>query len=191
MPPFGRAVLQVPRPERTSASQFADHVAHEGVVGLEPVSHVLPAFPGPVGIPPHRDPVDREVGRGHDVRPVLEERPIAPQQPFELRDAEASTEPAEQDELLRPGDRRGRVDLDLAQVSHGVLDRTGSRCVEELAHHGEVPRLPSRNQDGLGHRRRRGIWGTCGIAAGGYRPTPTGSGRTVLPPRPYTHGVPC
>src|SRR6266550_8956112 len=96
------------------------------------------ALPIARDVPTHGDPVDREIGRRDDVRPVLEQRPVAPEQPFELRDAEPSAEPAEQDELLRPRDRRGRVHLDLTQASHHVLDRRWSGGVEELAHHGEV-----------------------------------------------------
>ena len=51
------------------------------------------------------------------------------------------------------------VRLATVSWSHDLLDRTGSRGIEELTHHGEVPSLPSRDADGLGHRgylRHRG-----------------------------------
>src|SRR5439155_7747226 len=60
----------------------------------------------------------------------FEERPVFPEEAVELRGVVRS-EPAPEDELLRRGDGRDRVELEEAEVTDGV-DDVGRQAVEEL-----------------------------------------------------------
>ena len=99
--------------------------------------------------------------------PSTEQRALAPEQPFELGDAEPPAEPAERGRVVRPGDRRGGSICTSPRRRTTSSDRPG-RERRELTRHGELPRPPSRDVDRLES--------SASIEAGGYRPTPTGSG---------------
>ena len=73
--------------------QLAQDVAAERSVRLQPALRVRRTglVAAPARVAPHRGSVDREVGGGHDVDPVLEQRALVPQQAFELRHPEPSS----------------------------------------------------------------------------------------------------
>jgi len=68
---------------------------------------------------------------------MLEER--APgQEAVELGRVEGPPEAGPQDEVLGPGDDRGRVDLEEAEVAHDLDDPRGSIRIELPAHHRDL-----------------------------------------------------
>ena len=93
---------------------------------------------------------ERQVLDRVDERVPLEERPLLPEQPVELRAVVPGAEPAEEDEVLRPLDRRDDVDLEEAEPPHRLED-AGRAAVERLRAH----RDPSRLLEADLHRRLR------------------------------------
>ena len=93
----------------------------------------------------------RQVRDRQDVRPVLEELAVAPQQAFELGDAEPVPQPAPQDEMLRACDDRGRIQLDHAQPMDGLDEGRRSGRGQKLARHRELARASSGEADGVRH----------------------------------------
>ena len=98
--------------------------------------------------------MQRKVADRHDVHPVFEERSFPPHQPFEIGNPEPRSEAAEQHEVLGAGDDGGRVDLHLAEPGDHVLYRGSARSVQQLAHHGELPRTAAGDANRLGHGPR-------------------------------------
>ena len=134
-------VLEVAREERPPLLELTHHVAAKRTVRRQEVVHP-PLVLGPPGAPEVADPGanERQVLERVDERVPLEERPLLPQQPVELRAVIARAEPAEEDEVLRPLDRLDDVDLEKAEPLHGVEDaRRGA--VQELRPHRDPPRL--------------------------------------------------
>ena len=150
LPPLDGTVLQVARAERTAAPELAQDVPSERRVGGHPLAPVHPAPRLSGNLPPepsHRLAMDVVVVDRHDVGPVLEERVLVPQHPFEVGHAEPRAQPAPQHEVLGPSDSARRIHLDLAQPAHDLLDRSRLRSRQHLADDGEAPRLFTREDE--------------------------------------------
>jgi hypothetical protein len=133
-------VIEVAREHRSPPLELAEDVSPEARVGLEELVAAL--FPGVLvaaPAPPHPRLHERQVLDRPDEGVPLEELPFLPEETVELRRIEGA-EPAEEHELLRRRDRRDRVHLQEAELSHGVEDRRGAP-VEQLRPHGDAPGL--------------------------------------------------
>ena len=76
---------------------------------------------------------------------------FVPQEPFELLDPEGSSQPREQDEMLRAGDRPRGVELDHPQVVHDLLDGGRARRRQPLALDAQPPRRAGVEHQGGRH----------------------------------------
>jgi len=133
-------VLELPREQRSVPLELAQQVTAEAGVLLQEVPD--PAVPRRVAEAPplrHSRADERQVLDRPDERVPLEELSLLPQQPVELGGV-VGPEPAEEHELLRGRDRRDRVHLEEAEVSHRVEDRHRG-AVEELRAHRDSPCL--------------------------------------------------
>src|SRR6185436_3434822 len=83
---------------------------------------------------------ERQILERVDERVPLEERALLPEQPVELCPVVAGSQPAEQDEVLRPLDRLDHVDLEEAEAPHRLVDVLRG-AVEELRPHRDAPRF--------------------------------------------------
>jgi hypothetical protein len=153
-PPLGGAILQVASPQRAAATQLCQDVSHELVVGGQPLPDVGVALPVAIGVAAHGDPVHRKIADRHDMHPVLEQRAVLPEQPFELGHPEPGAQSAEQHEVLGPRDDGGWIDLHLAQIRHDLKDRGRARRIQQLTHDGQLPGTAARDPDGLRHGPR-------------------------------------
>ena len=156
LPAFGGPVFQIARAQGAATFQLAEGVAAERGVRLEPALRVGRAglVAAPTRVAPHRGAMDREVGGGHDVDPVLEQRALVPQQPFELRHPERRTQPREQHQMLGTGDGRCGIELHHPQVVDGLADRRGARRCQPLTHHAQPAGLAVRELERRRHRGR-------------------------------------
>ncbi len=152
LPALGGPVLEVTGAERPAGAQLTQRIPDERIVRDQPIPDVLVPLPMAVRVALHRDPMQRQVAHRHDVRPIFEHRAVGPHPPLELRDPERRPEPAEQQQVLRPGNNRRRIHLDLAQGAEHLVDRTRPGRVEALPHHHQLARPPARDlHTRLGH----------------------------------------
>ena len=142
-----------PRCSATAAARAAEgaqHVVAEPWVRREPRTGVAASRGRLAGVAAHRAPVQRVVGRRHQVHPVLEQLAVMERRPLEGLDVVAA-EPAPQHEPLGACHRVGRVDLDRSQMGRR-RDQVGRlRCGQQLGADGQPTGLCRRE---LEHARR-------------------------------------
>jgi hypothetical protein len=125
--------------------------------GASSISRHDPPVEGPVAAA-HERPEQRQILDRVEEGVPLDELPLLPEQAVELGRVERP-EPAPEDEVLRRGHRRDRVELEEAEPAHGVEDLP-SPAVEALRADGDPPRLFRRDLEPL-HERES----TCGVQA--------------------------
>ena len=173
-------VLELARRHRSVPLELAQHVALEARVrdeelGAPALVRVAPTAPAA----PHSRLDERQRLDRPDVRVPLEELLLDPQQPVELRDV-VRAEPAPEDELLRRCDGRDRVDLQEAELPHGVEDAS-SPSRRGAARGPRCAALPPSTRSS--RRRRLALEAPADIGRG------VGLGRRVAARRPRVEPV--
>src|SRR5262249_37060318 len=138
--PVARRVLHLAGEERATLSELSEDVAAVGGVLLEPVDDVPVCSPVAAA---HEGLEDRQVLDRIEVRVPLHELALLPEQPVDLLGLERA-EPAPEDEVLRRGYARDRVELEEAEASHGLEDAVRA-AVERLRADRDAPRFLDRH----------------------------------------------
>src|SRR5439155_25135372 len=128
--------LELAREHRAVLLELAPDVAPEARVRL-PQLHG-PALPRVRALPPapHPSAHERQRLERPDERVPFEQLALLPEQALELGAVVLGPKSAEQDEVLRRGDRGDRVQLEEAEAADGVED-IGRAPVEELRTDGD------------------------------------------------------
>ena len=146
-PPADRgAILERSGLKRPLGTQPGQDVPTERLVLSEVAPHVLAPAATPARVSPHRLPVHRILRRRQDERPVLEQRPIPPEESFQLGDPEPPPESRPEDEVLRPRDPSSGIHLHAPETLHDLEDRTRARRRQQLCGDGHAPRPLERDR---------------------------------------------
>jgi len=145
------AILEVAGQKRPSLLELAQHIAAERSVRRQELARP----PLALGVPrpaklAHPRPHERQILDWVDERVPLEERAVFPEQPVELGAVVAGAETAEEDEVLRLGDRRDDVDLQEAEPANR-REHIGRAPVEQLSPDGDPARLLDAHRSLRGH----------------------------------------